>query len=251
VRVTALYIHPVKSLRAISVDEAEVVRGGFRFDRRWMIVRADGTFITQRTHPRLALVDTRISDRLYLQSPDAGAIELPLEHDASPMDVVCWKDTVRAMRFAAADEWATRVAAEPAHLVYMAGEDLRTATVADGVSFADAYPFLLTSLASLADLNERLSKKVEMTRFRPNIVIDGTHPWVEEELGAFRIGDVEFETTKACSRCVVTTIDPSTAEKSAEPLATLVYRQRENKVYFGMNLVAKSGGVIRVGDVLR
>jgi uncharacterized protein YcbX len=122
----------------------------------------------------------------------------------------------------------------------------------DQVSFADGFPLLLISEASLADLNSRLDAPVEMRRFRPNLVVDGNRPYAEDNWQRIRVGDVEFAGVKNCSRCVFTTIDPDSGvvHPDKEPLRTLsTYRRRpQGGVYFGQNLIPRSGGVIRVGD---
>jgi hypothetical protein len=251
-KVTGLFIHPVKGFRAIARTLAKVVSGGFEHDRRWMITREDGTFLTQRSHPRFALVDTRIEgDEILLHSPDAGSCSIPLAGEGPVLKVRVWNDTVCARHFREADTWISEVAGERARLVWMPETSLRPTRAGEPVSFADAYPFLLVSEASLADLNARLARPIEMRRFRPNIVIDAPRPFAEDELGTFRIGDVTFRSVKPCTRCAVTTIDPETGEAGKEPLRTLsTYRKRDGKVLFGMNLVAQTSGIVRIGDVL-
>jgi MOSC domain-containing protein len=122
----------------------------------------------------------------------------------------------------------------------------------DQVSFADGFPLLLISEASLADLNGRLPAPVEMRRFRPNLVVDGDLPYAEDNWRRIRVGDVEFAGVKNCSRCVFTTIDPDSGEvhPDKEPLRTLsTYRRRtQGGVYFGQNLIPRDAGVIRIGD---
>jgi uncharacterized protein YcbX len=121
----------------------------------------------------------------------------------------------------------------------------------DIVSFADGYPLLLISEGSLADLNRRLEAPLEMRRFRPNLVISGCEPYAEDGFAALSIGGVTFRGVKRCERCVVTTIDPATAEQSKEPLRTLArYRQSDGKVWFGMNLIHDLPGTLRLGDAV-
>ncbi|MBA3894957.1 MAG: MOSC domain-containing protein, partial [Gemmatimonadales bacterium] len=120
------------------------------------------------------------------------------------------------------------------------------------VSFADAFPFLLISEESLTDLNNRLRAPVTMLRFRPNLIIAGGEPFVEDRLKAFTIGSLAFERVKPCDRCVVTTIDQATTERSQEPLRTLAtYRKVQDKVFFGQNVVHHATGRLRVGEPVR
>ena len=117
------------------------------------------------------------------------------------------------------------------------------------MSFADAFPFLLLSQESLAALNERLARPVPMNRFRPNLVVAGGAPHVEDTLRRFRIGDLELEVVKPCDRCVLTTTDQSTAERGPEPLRTLAaYRKVGSKVLFGQNVVHYTTGRLTVGE---
>jgi uncharacterized protein YcbX len=139
-------------------------------------------------------------------------------------------------------------------LLYMPDSERRAvnpnrARPGDIVSFADAYPLLLISEASLAALNQRLDAPVEMRRFRPNLVISGCEPYAEDGFSALSIGPLTFRGVKRCERCVVTTVDPATAEQGKEPLRTLArYRQSEGKVWFGMNLIHDGPGTLRLGD---
>jgi len=123
----------------------------------------------------------------------------------------------------------------------------------DEVSLADAFPLLLVSQASLDGLNARLAQPVPMLRFRPNLVVAGTAAHAEDRWRRIRIGGIEFEAAKACIRCVVPTLDFDSGrfDPSGEPLRTLVgYRRGEDGVAFGMNLIPRGAGVLRVGDTL-
>jgi uncharacterized protein YcbX len=119
------------------------------------------------------------------------------------------------------------------------------------VSFADGYPFLVISEASLADLNRRLDAPLEMERFRPNIVVSGVDEFAEDLWREVTFGSIAFRGAKRCSRCVVTTIDPATGTKNKEPLRTLAsYRRWDKQVWFGMNFIADGTGSLRVGDAI-
>lgn len=145
----------------------------------------------------------------------------------------------------------------PARLVRMQEQarrlvDTEYAQNGEVVSFADGYPFLLIGQASLDDLNSRIDQPVHMNQFRPNFVFRGGVPFEEDGWSSFTIGGAPFQAVKPCARCVVTTINQATAEKSAEPLRTLAtYRQLRNKIMFGQNLLSSSpAGTVQVGDKL-
>jgi uncharacterized protein YcbX len=260
VKVTELNIYPVKSTRRIALTESEVLPRGLPWDRRWMLVDRDGRFITARQQPRLATVQTRLgSAELRVEAAGRRGFSLPLRPDGGRrVAVTVWKDKVEAVTaWAQADAWFSGFLGLDCHLVQMTDDVLRPVSrdfgkPGDQVSFADGFPLLLISEASLADLNSRLERPVEMRRFRPNLVVDGDVPYAEDGWRHIRVGEVEFEGVKNCSRCVFTTIDPDTGEKDphSEPLRTLgAYRRGpEGKVYLGRNLIPRGAGIIRVGD---
>ncbi len=252
-----IYFYPVKSLRGIHLQRAPVDRRGIHFDRHWMVVDAEGRFITQRQHPRMALVRTALTPRgLRLSAP--GRSDLDVDFEPEPfrqVQVEVWGDHCLGYRAGdAAAEWFSQFLDRSCQLVYMPEQSQRPvdpdyATAEDRVGFADGFPFLLISEASLADLNQRLSEPVPMIRFRPNLVIRGCEPYAEDSWRRIRIGDITFRVAKPCSRCVIPTIDPETAQKAVEPLRTLnSYRREGNKVYFGQNLLHDAFGVLQVGS---
>lgn len=259
-QVTELNIYPIKSTRRIALHESEVLPRGLPGDRRWMLVDDSGKFITARQQPMLATVQTTLQDgALQVRAAGRPAISLPPAPAQRQMTgVTVWQSTLDAALVSPqADAWFSDFLGLSCRLVQMTDDLVRTVSPdygqpGDQVSFADGFPLLLISEASLTDLNGRLQQPVEMRRFRPNLVIDGDIPYAEDGWRRLRVGEVEFEGVKNCSRCIFTTIDPDTGEKhpDKEPLRTLgTYRRRpEGGVYFGQNLIPRSGGVIRVGD---
>lgn len=256
--VTKIFIYPVKSTHRIRVAAAAVNPWGLEHDRRWMVVDESARFLTQREEPRLALVQAACTRAgLVLEAP--GMPELAVAwpgDDAVSESVSIWKDTVKAVvADGPSSAWFTSYLGRPCRLVYMQDPHARPAddTYAKSgsvVSFADGYPLLMTSEASLAGLNGRMSMPVEMTRFRPNVVIDGRSPFEEDWWQRIRIGGVSFGVVKPCTRCVITTVDQETARHSGnEPLRTLnTFRKKGSNVYFGENLVPEGTGTICVGD---
>jgi uncharacterized protein YcbX len=257
---TALTIYPIKATRGIPARAWEVDEFGLRYDRRWMVVGPRGRMITQRTHPRLALARSAIEDeRLVVRAPGCEPLSLPL-HPAPAVGttVTIWDDSCSALwQGEPAARWFSRLLAAEVGLVYMPDATWRPANPAFApasvrVSFADAFPFLLVSEESLADLNRRLAVPLPMNRFRPNLVIRGGPPFGEDELGAFTIGEIGFRAVKPCDRCVVTTTDQDTLARGVEPLRTLAtFRKQERNVYFGQNLVHEGTGWLAVGMELR
>jgi len=260
--VTEINIYPIKSTRRIALNESEVLARGLPWDRRWMLVDAAGEFITARKYPALARVDTVIGSETLAVSVDEGAVlKLPLQSDAvETVAVTVWRDRCDAVPAGPeADAWFSDYLGIACRLVRLSdylrrGVDPDYGQPGDEVSFADGFPLLLITQASLQDLNTRLDTPVSMRRFRPNLVVEGAEPYAEDSWRRFRVGAVEFEGVKNCSRCVFTTVDPDTGCKDPqqEPLRTLAtYRKRANGgVYFGQNLIPRSGGVIRIGDAV-
>lgn len=251
-KIVALSIYPLKAARRLDVDAVIVGERGFEHDRRWMLVDADGKFVSQRKYPDLATLGVTV--------PDGG---LRLEHQGESLvvrtpresiKVEVWGDLVEAFDAGdAASAWLSEHFGTRLNLVWMGPQSTRALQDFEAeVSFADGYPYLLTSLASLAAVQDAVEDETGMERFRPNIVIDGDAAFEEHQWSVIRIGDVEFDVAKPCARCVVTTVDQDTGVKvrTGEPLATLA---RINKIdgaaCFGENLVARStGGTLRVGD---
>jgi len=254
--VSALYIYPIKSCRGIRVQEWPVVARGFAADRRWMLVDADGKFVTQRELAQLALVDTALeADQLRLTAPGRPELVLPLTFETGESrEVQVWLDRAVGIAHELGSAWFSDYLGAPHELVYMPEHHRRQVNPAranpgDIVSFADGYPFLLISEASLGDLNSRLEVPISMERFRPNIVIGDCEPFAEDGFARVRVGEISFRGPKRCDRCLITNIDLLTGERGNEPLRTLAkYRLEEQKVWFGMNLIHDHAGVLRVGD---
>jgi uncharacterized protein YcbX len=255
---TGLFVYPIKGARGTALDCAAVDSFGPRFDRRWMIVAADGIAVTQRDDARLALIRPQlVGEALVLTA--AGMPDLPLPIDAAGPDVPVrvWADAVRAVD--CGDEaalWLSDFLRAAYRLVFMADDVVRPVNPAfgrpgDRVSFADGYPFLLISQAALDELNSRLAVPVPMDRFRPNLVVGGVAAHAEDGWARAAIGAIRFDVVKPCPRCAVPTVDQDTARRSNEPLRTLAtYRRIGGQVMFGQNLIHRGTGVLRRGDAV-
>lgn len=257
--VKGLFIYPVKGLQGISLTSATVEPEGLQHDRRWMIIGQDGIFRSQRQLPVMATIRPEIlGERMRLSDGIGDSIEFlatPIT-DGPVVPVRVWSSDVSAYAVSAdADRWLTDRLGEPVRLVTMGPESHRALSPdhsrpEDRTAFADGFPVLLANEESLADLNSRLEQPVPMDRFRANIVVAGLTAWSEDDLDQFSVGEVQFEAAKQCARCQVPTIDQSTGERMGpEPITTLAkFRLCDGKVMFGMNLIPRSGGIVRVGD---
>jgi uncharacterized protein YcbX len=259
-KISELYIYPVKSLGGIKLDKAVITDRGFKYDRRWMLIDTDNRFISQRECAKMALLKTHISAE-YLtvtNTFDYSSINIPLILvQKEVLQVTIWDDTCAGQLVSHdIDDWFTNALGRDIRLVYMPDSTTRYTesayAPADRItSFSDAYPFLLIGQASLDDLNNRLNSQLPINRFRPNIVFTGGAPYQEDLMNSFTINNIAFNGVKLCARCIMITIDQEDAVIEKEPTKTLAsYRAKNNKIYFGQNLVHSGSGTISVGDEL-
>lgn len=253
---SGLYIYPIKSAAGIAQQSARLTPRGLQYDRRCLVVDPDGRFMTQRRFPRMALIVPELMlagepPQMRVSAPGTSPLWLPLEPppNAIALTVEVWGDRTQAVSFGqGAKAWFSDFLQTPCQLVYMPENAQRP--VAHGqfgphqwVSFADAYPYLLISEASLEGLNDRLkaqsSQPVTMDRFRPNLVIHGCQqPHEEDSWQQVRIGKSRFRVAKPCSRCSVPNVDQATGQRQLEPMKTLAtYRAWDRAIWFGQNLI--------------
>lgn len=226
-----------------------------------MLVDTNGVFLTQRTHAQMIFLKVELGEK-GLVVFDSRNLEdqILIGYDQisdQEIEVEIWDDKVMAKIVdAQLDRWFGQKLGVDCRLVVMPDSTQRKlsqkyAVNEESVSFADGMPYLILGQESLEELNSRLENKVRMDRFRPNIVFGGGAALVEDSWKKIKIGEVEFQVVKPCARCVLTTIDQQTGVQSKEPLKTLAsYRTRDNKVYFGQNMVALQQGILQVGDFI-
>ncbi len=283
VRVERLFVHPIKSARAIEVSSLALDELGAVGDRRWLVVDETGEGITARTTPALALVQPSFdgepeaialvspplaSNRdaaLTLRAPGHSALRVTIPSGAITRPVTIWNDTVSALD--AGDEaaaWMSEVLSRTCRLVRLddaARRPLRAKYAgylprdSRRVAFTDGAPLLVLGQASIDYLNERMvlagGEAFDVRRFRPNVLLRGGEAHDEDTWRSARIGEVSVAIGEPCSRCVMTTIDPSTGAGGVEPLRTLAqYRRQQGEVMFGMNATHEAPGIIRVGDTV-
>lgn len=253
--VGALFVYPLKSAAGIAVDELTFDARGPVGDRRWMLVDAHGTALTQRELPRLALIqpsfltpDHNGAIRLDVVATNGIAVAPPTHGFAR--DVRIWDDVVPV--YDAGDrvaDWCSNILNVACRLVYLADVAHRPLNArfagplpATGreTTLSDGAPVLLLGQASIDALNARLidaaSQPVTLLRFRPNILVHGITAHDEDQWSEIVIGAVTMGVGAPCARCVITTIDPHTATAGIEPLRTLAtYRRQSGAVMFGVN----------------
>lgn len=259
IRLSSVHVYPIKSCGGTAVEEWEVDERGLRHDRRWMLVDENGRFLSQRRHPRMALIGVRIeADRLAVSAPGMPSLQVPFDLPrGGRMLASVWDDLVETLPVGEeADRWFGEFLGVRCRLVHLPDESVRGVDpeyggAGDQVGLVDGFPFLLISEGSLGDLNARLERSLPMNRFRPNLVVAGCEPFAEDGWRTVRIGAVSLRVVKPCARCAITTVDQESAARGKEPLRTLAtFRKRGTKVLFGQNLVHDETGVLRVGDTV-
>lgn len=268
ITISGLFTYPIKSAGGISHDTLTLTNTGLEYDRHWVITDADGVFLTQRDVPQMALIQPRFEgDTLVISAPGMDDLRVPI---VMPADAPCerinvWRDAVEAAFVGAeAAKWVSGFLKQDAKLFAKSERTVRHVAsdwtdLTPDISFADGFPLLVVSEASLDELNRRLRERgkqeVPMRRFRPNIVVTGNdEPFAEDTWRTFTVSGIPFQVSKPCARCPVTTVDPQTGviPDPKEPLATLAtFRKEAHGVTFGQNTIHLSEGTLRVGDPLQ
>ena len=269
--IARLFVYPVKSCAGIEVQQALLTETGLDLDRAWMVADAQGMFLTQRSLPRMALIRPQLkSDEMVLRAPGMLALHVAIDAVEAPATVTVWRDTVPAWDMGpVAAQWFTDFLGRPCRLVRFDPEHRRLSSLewTGGVEvpnqFADGFPLLVTSEASLQDLNVRLAAEghpaVGMERFRPNVVLAGVDAHDEDRVDMIHVEgdgttDIHLQPVKPCARCPIPDIDPATAESHPSVGDTLrTYRQDkrlDGAITFGMNAIVRSGAEqwLRVGQ---
>lgn len=270
-RLAQLFVYPVKSCAGVAVTEAELLDTGFDLDRAWMVVDERGQFVTQRELPRMALIRPQIKHlEVVLRAPGMLALHLGINEVDSPVRVTVWKDTVDAWDMGGvAAQWFSDFLGRPGLRLVRFDPEVRrlasakwTGEVQAPIEFADGFPLLVTSAASLAELNARLAAAghapVGIERFRANIVLDGVHAHDEDRVDELVVssagGEVRLKLVKPCARCPIPNVDPATGDSGPAVLDALQgYRpdpRLDGALTFGMNAIvlAGAGQTLRVGD---
>lgn len=266
--VQSLHVRPVKSLTGTAPDAVAVEPWGLSGDRRWAVIDIEGAIITQRQQARLTLARARPLEggRVALSAPGMAdlVVEVPEPGPLEPV-VLFGKKIETVVAAKAAADWFSAYLGLPARLVHLDDPAVRRpvdpdyALPGETVSLADAYPLLVTTLASLDALNSLIAEgdhpeegPLPMNRFRPSLVVAGGEAWAEDAWRRIAVGDAVFRGVRECGRCIVTTTDQVTAERGKEPLKTLAKHRRIGKsLAFGRQLVPVRLGTVRVGDEVR
>jgi uncharacterized protein YcbX len=257
ITLSELNIYPFKSARGIPLPRARLAATGLEWDRHWMAVREDGTFLSQRTHPALARIQTEITRQsLLLTCAGREPLSLPLDPSGPSRDVRVWKDSCMGLdQGEAAADWAAEILGEPVRIVRAPDPPARIANPEyagpgrSPIAFPDGYPVLICNRASLDELNGRLPEPLPMDRFRPNLVLEGLPPFAEDRIASITLGAITLALVKPCTRCTIPSTDQRTGIRGFDPLPVLRAFRFDAKlrgVCFGENAVIRVG----VGEFL-
>ena len=257
--ITELLLYPIKSLGGISVPSAQVLTEGFQYDRRWMLVDAEGQFMTQREHAKMTLFSCELSEEVLIIKYQDEEKKIPLaNHSENVSRVQVWSSKLKAHQVSSEiSEWFSDHLGAQVDLVKLTDISKRPKRLfvppyKTHLSFADGYPYLILGTASMETLNKKLELPLTMDRFRANIIVQTSEAHEEDEWKQdFVAGTASMKVIKPCARCVVTTIDQQTGIKGKEPLKTLTtYRKWRNKIWFGANAICLREGRLSVGDTI-
>lgn len=223
-KITELFVYPIKSCAGVPMDEVAIVPTGFEFDRNWMVIDDSGTFVTQREHPKLALVKPQFDNGgLILNAPGMEPLHVSANGGGEPLSISLFGEPATLRKGGV--QYPERDAAP--------------------TSFVDNYGVLVISEASHAALNQKLSESVPMNRFRPNIVVSGIDEHDEDYFTTARCGEVALRFVNPCYRCSMTSIDQKIGAPGLDVLPVLTtyrYDDAVKGVKFG-NYAAVSGGI--------
>ena len=258
--ISHLAIYPLKSAAGIALQQAELTPLGLQWDRRWLLVDDNGKFVTQRQYAQMALIHCHVLEGiLHAKAPNMPQL-VARPHQSDELSVSVWQDTITAFTVSTeADSWFSQYLGFSVRLVFFPEHSQRqvdTKWAGEGhqTAFSDGFPILVISQASFDDLSQHWGKTIDWRRFRPNIVIAGDFPaYWEDECRSIKIGEMELALVKPCSRCVIPSIHPDTAEKDSSLLKVLQQNRRreDGKTYLGQNAIiqqAQVGTMLKVGD---
>lgn len=252
-----IIIYPIKSLAGIYVNQWPLAKTGLLYDRCWMLVDAQGEFLSQRRLAKMALIQTAIKDNLlWLTAEGHTAISMPLIPATGELIAIkVWEYSGYGQTVSAElDQWFSQVLDHPCRLVYHPENQIRPvdpdyAFSSDQTAYSDGFPLLIASEASLADFNHKSGLNIDMRRFRTNLVVSECSAYAEDSWRKIRINNINFRLPKPCSRCAIPGIDPDKGETQKAVLSALAeWRKYNNKVYFGQNLIHDSLGILSLGD---
>ncbi|CAF1732295.1 unnamed protein product [Brassica oleracea] len=249
-KIKSIFIYPIKSCRGISVSQATVTQTGFQWDRYWLVVNYKGRAYTQKVEPKLALIESELPKEAFLEdwkptknsflvvrAPGMRPLKIPLTKPSSVAEgVSMWEWTGSAFdEGEEAAKWFSDYLGKQSRLVRFNNETETRPSPPEyaagySTTFANTFPFMVSSQASLDKLNTILTEPVPINRFRPNILVDNCDPFGEDLWDEIKINDLVLQGVRLCSRCKLPTVNQETGvPDAAEPIETLM-KFRSDKV---------------------
>ncbi|XP_006889293.1 PREDICTED: molybdenum cofactor sulfurase [Elephantulus edwardii] len=263
--VTNLYLYPVKSCAAFEVTKWPIGNQGLLYDRNWMVVNHNGICLSQKQEPRLCLIRPTIDLQqriMVLQAKGMERIEVPLE-DNSGRAHICQSKVCsdRVNTYDCGEEvstWLSKLFGRQCRLIKQSSDFQRNAKKKHGkdpspgttatLSLVNEAQYLLLNRSSVLELQQQLSRSDEngkeelfpmsdlISRFRANIVTNGTKAFEEENWDEVSIDSLQFQVLGPCHRCQMICIDQQTGQRSQDVFQKLS-ESRKRKVNFGVYLM--------------
>lgn len=254
-----IIVYPVKSLGGVSLKESTVLQSGLEFDRRWVLVNENYVFVSQRNLPKMATLAVNINtDSIYVheKNNEQNGINIPIDPISNnPINVTVWDDEIESFAYKSEiNDWFKNYLGQKLILVKMNPDKMRQRSLTvepfqSKMSYADGYPFLVLSKASVQQISDEIGESIDIRQFRPNLILDDCLPFEEDEMKQFSIGEVKFNMVKPCKRCKMIGINQDSGASSNQPILYLSKTRKEgNHIIFGMNAALRSSGTIHVGD---
>ncbi|KAH6981408.1 hypothetical protein EDB80DRAFT_757274 [Ilyonectria destructans] len=289
-----LFIYPIKSILPVEVTFAEVTSEGFRFDRQYILIKALPTERSSRFSQHLT-IKTLPALSLFQPSIDTSSITIPLTpsplsyRDSKTFELNIWGTCAVGIDMGdISAEFFSGHLAMPVRLLFIGGEGRREIPGAafiqnrlgplvarsddrprsQGLRFADAAPFLVTSVASEVEARSRLpmcdQAEDVILRFRPNIHIDGgpdMQPFEEDFWKQLTVCSGSHEAKKAIIRCIFKTprclslnvdlVTGKTAPRARQLYSLLAQDRRVNSAFPHKPVFGQYACVAPIGTVLR
>ncbi len=267
-----LRLYPIKSCAGISLASAKLSQYGLHsegiYDRSWMLVDHTGNMLSERTVPQMARIKPSIRDgEVFVRAAGLSLPELhlPRQLTGAAIEVLVWEESLGALKQdQEINAWFSAALGETCYLVRMSPSTTRlthpawSGEQAAAFYFADGFPYLISNLQSLAELNSRLQQAeraaLSMDRFRANLVLDALPAYEEDYLAQIHFANgASLRLVKPCSRCNMPSIDQETGHIGPDPLDIMQsYRSKaivDGGICFGMNalLAAGEGLTLSVG----
>ena len=216
-RIETLYRYPVKGLSPERLKRAALPAGGFfPGDRLFAIENGPSGF-----DPAEPVHQPKIKYLMLMRNESLA--RLKTRYDDASGDLVIHEGGQEVLRAAIAS--AEGHAAITSFFSGFMPEELRgepkLLTAPPTYRFTDSRSGFLSiiNLASVADLEARLSQPVDPLRFRGNLMVSGLAPWAENDLVDRELtgpGGLRLQVIKRIERCAATNVDPESGARDMQ-----------------------------------